>query len=139
MLDVYGKRCEYELLHIIPFTSARKRMTCILKSPEGNVIVYTKGADNVIFQRLDGKTSNNMLKKTALHLEYFAKEGLRTLCIASRSIEEKEFQDWFVRFREANASIEDSKDAIIDELNEELERNLILLSRMTGPKNSRSV
>lgn len=127
VLDVYGKRCEYELLHIIPFTSARKRMTCILKSPEGNVIVYTKGADNVIFQRLDGKTSNNMLKKTALHLEDFAKEGLRTLCIASRSIEEKEFQDWFVRFREANASIEDSKDAIIDELNEELERNLILL------------
>ncbi|GEQ70638.1 hypothetical protein JCM33374_g4316 [Metschnikowia sp. JCM 33374] len=127
VLDVYGKSREYELLHIIPFTSARKRMTCILKSPEGKVIMYTKGADNVIFQRLNSKTSDNMLKKTALHLEDFAKEGLRTLCIASRFLDEKEFQDWFIRFREANASIEDSKDAIIDELNEELERNLTLL------------
>ena len=127
ILDVYGRRVEYELLHIIPFTSARKRMTCILKSPDGNVIMYTKGADNVIFQRLDVKTSDNMLKKTALHLEDFAKEGLRTLCIASRTLNESEFQEWFARFREANSSIDDSKDAIIDQLNEELERDLTLL------------
>ncbi|OBA23478.1 phospholipid-translocating P-type ATPase [Metschnikowia bicuspidata var. bicuspidata NRRL YB-4993] len=127
VLEIYGRQRKYELLHIIPFTSARKRMTCVLKDEDGKVFMYTKGADNVIYQRLSSLTSDKMLKKTALHLEDFAKEGLRTLCIASKSLDEHLFNQWYARFKEANASIDDSKDVIIDELNEELERDLILL------------
>lgn len=127
IVDVYGQRQEFELLHIIPFTSARKRMTCIIKNGQGQIILYSKGADNVIFQRLALATSDIMLKKTALHLEDFAKEGLRTLCIAQRELDPTFFSSWHTRFKEANASIDDSKDAIIDDLNEELERDLVLL------------
>lgn len=127
LIEIYGDLYTYELLHIVPFTSARKRMSCILKSETGEVTMYTKGADNVIFNRLDPETSDEMLKRTALHLEDFAKEGLRTLCITQKVIDEKAFLEWLERYKEANASIDDSKDAIIDELNEELETDLTLL------------
>lgn len=127
ILDIYGKTREYELLHVIPFTSARKRMSCILKTAEGKVLLISKGADNVIYQRLSPSTSDEVLKKTALHLEDFAKEGLRTLCIAQKLLDEDDFNRWNERFKEANALIEDSKDEIIEGLNEELEQGLTLL------------
>ena len=45
-------RVEYELLATIPFDSDRKRMTVILRRPSsGQVVVFCKGADNVIFDR----------------------------------------------------------------------------------------
>lgn len=126
-VDIYGQRKEYELLHIIPFTSHRKRMSCVLKTPEGSVVIYTKGADNVIYQRLSSSTSGEVLQRTALHLEDFAKEGLRTLCIALREIEEPRFLEWYSRFRDANALIDDSKEEIIERLDNELENDLTLL------------
>lgn len=126
VLDVYGQRREYESLYTIPFTSARKRMTSILRAPDGKILVITKGADNVIYERLVPGASS-LLKKTALHLEDFAKEGLRTLCLAQKEIDEKFFNDWVVRAKEANSVIDDSRDKLIDDLNDEMERNLILL------------
>lgn len=126
-LEVYGQKREYELLHIVPFTSSRKRMSCILKSLDGKVILYTKGADNVIYQRLSSSTSDEVLKKTALHLEDYAKEGLRTLCIAQKILDEKTFMDWFGRYKEAASSIDDSRDEIINKLDDELEQGLTLL------------
>ena len=42
----------YELLHVLEFTSARKRMSVILKDFEGNIILYCKGADSIIFKRM---------------------------------------------------------------------------------------
>lgn len=42
----------YEILHIIEFNSARKRMSCIVKFPDGSKCLICKGADNVILDRL---------------------------------------------------------------------------------------
>lgn len=127
-LEIYGQKKEFELLHIIPFTSARKRMSCVLKSKEGKILLITKGADNVIYQRLTaGFTTDEVLKKTALHLEDYAKEGLRTLCIAQKVLEEQAFAAWFNRFKEASSLIDDSREAIIDNLDDELEQGLTLL------------
>lgn len=39
------------LLHLLPFHSARKRMSVVVRHPlTGQVVVYTKGADNVIME-----------------------------------------------------------------------------------------
>ena len=47
--------------------------------------------DNVIYKRMKG--GENMLSKlTGRHLDYFATDGLRTLCIAEREIEESVFK-----------------------------------------------
>lgn len=126
-IEIYGQPKKYELLHIIPFTSTRKRMSCILKNEDGDIILYCKGADNVMFQRLSSGISDEMLSKTALHLEDFANEGLRTLCIAQRSVDAEKFREWYARFKTINTSLDDDKEEKIDALNEELETDLFLL------------
>ena len=42
----------YELLQVIEFTSARKRMSIIVRAPDGRILLMTKGADSHIEPRL---------------------------------------------------------------------------------------
>ena len=37
----------YKILHVIEFTSDRKRMTTVIRTPEDKILVLTKGADTV--------------------------------------------------------------------------------------------
>lgn len=42
----------YQVLDVIEFSSKRKRMSIIIRMPDGRVCVFCKGADNVILPRL---------------------------------------------------------------------------------------
>ncbi|EFR03245.1 phospholipid-transporting ATPase 1 [Nannizzia gypsea CBS 118893] len=42
----------YEVLDIIEFTSSRKRMSVVVRLPDGRICVFTKGADSTITQLL---------------------------------------------------------------------------------------
>ena len=82
---------QYQLLDILEFTSARKRMSVVVKvlsedgSGKGRYLLLSKGADNVIFERLAG--GQDVLKQeTESHLSEFANGGLRTLTLAYRPI-----------------------------------------------------
>lgn len=75
-----GEEKKYKLLNVIEFSSSRKRMTAIVKTPENKIIVMCKGADSIIIPRLD--QNQEFLEKTNQYLEAFAKEGLRTLLLA---------------------------------------------------------
>ena len=78
----------YQLVNILEFTSARKRMSVIVKKLDNNderLFLLTKGADNVIFERL--KPGGEDLREiTEEHLDSFANEGLRTLTLAYKVI-----------------------------------------------------
>ena len=41
----------YELLHILDFTSERKRMSILIKDQQGSILLLCKGADSIIFDR----------------------------------------------------------------------------------------
>ena len=43
-----GTEEKYELLNTLEFTSTRKRMSVIVREPSGQIVLYCKGADNVI-------------------------------------------------------------------------------------------
>ena len=45
---VNGKIQTWFCLQTIEFTSARKRMTSVFKDPEGNIVVFSKGADSIL-------------------------------------------------------------------------------------------
>ena len=47
-----GKEEMYELLNVIEFTSTRKRMTVVVRTPEDKIICMIKGADSIIIPRL---------------------------------------------------------------------------------------
>ncbi|KAJ4389377.1 drs2 neo1 protein [Gnomoniopsis smithogilvyi] len=44
---------KYEVLDVIEFSSKRKRMSIIIRMPDGKISVFTKGADSVILPRLN--------------------------------------------------------------------------------------
>lgn len=47
-----GEIEKYELLNVIEFDSARKRMTVIVRTPEDKIMIICKGADSIIEKRL---------------------------------------------------------------------------------------
>lgn len=90
---------KYELLAILDFTSARKRMSVILRklnSQDGSLLLLTKGADNIIFDRLQ-PGADEMKRETEKHLSEFANSGLRTLTLAYKTISgSSHFQSFYI-------------------------------------------
>lgn len=80
---------QYELLNVLDFTSARKRMSVVVrKLGEGDdrIFLLCKGADNVIFERLAPGAGDQFKEKTGEDLDFFASEGLRTLCLSYKVV-----------------------------------------------------
>ncbi|XP_065194821.1 phospholipid-transporting ATPase ID-like [Sycon ciliatum] len=124
-IDEFGEMVVYDVLAILDFNNVRKRMSVIVRDPNGKVQLLCKGADNVIFERLSPECSE-MAEKTQNHLNVFAKDGLRTLCIAYRDMTTQEWDDWSDRHHQANTSLED-RDEKLSEVYEMVERDMTLI------------
>ncbi|CAH0724955.1 unnamed protein product, partial [Brenthis ino] len=124
-IEVMGKIEVYELLCILDFNNVRKRMSVILKK-DGEIRLYTKGADNVIYDRLKRSHQEEVRSKTQEHLNKFAGEGLRTLALAWRPLEERGFAEWKRRHQAAALALRD-RDERLDAIYEEIETDLILM------------
>uniref|UniRef100_A0A4W4F728 Phospholipid-transporting ATPase n=1 Tax=Electrophorus electricus TaxID=8005 RepID=A0A4W4F728_ELEEL len=57
----------YELLAILDFNNVRKRMSVIVRSPEGKLALYCKGADTIIYKRLH-ESCSKLMEVTTEHL-----------------------------------------------------------------------
>ncbi|KAM9470559.1 phospholipid-transporting ATPase IA isoform 1-T1 [Clarias gariepinus] len=115
---------KYELLHVLEFTSARKRMSVIMRTPSGKIRLYCKGADTVIYDRL--ADSSRYKDITLKHLEQFATEGLRTLCFAVADVSESSYQQWQEVHHRACTSLQ-NRALKMEESYELIEKNLQLL------------
>uniref|UniRef100_A0A8C9VSB5 Phospholipid-transporting ATPase n=1 Tax=Scleropages formosus TaxID=113540 RepID=A0A8C9VSB5_SCLFO len=120
-----GKAVTYQLLAILDFNNVRKRMSVIVRNPQGRARLYCKGADTILFDRLE-PASEELLCTTSEHLNEFAGEGLRTLALAYRDLDEDFFQGWMQRLREACSLVEKRED-LLASLYEEMEREMTLL------------
>jgi phospholipid-transporting ATPase len=47
-----GMEFKYRLLQTLEFTSARKRMSVILETEKGELLLYCKGADSILLERM---------------------------------------------------------------------------------------
>ena len=124
-IEVGGRRFEYELLAVCEFNSTRKRMSTIFRCPDGKIRCYCKGADTVILERLGGE--NPYVEPTMQHLEEYAAEGLRTLCLAMREVSEQEFQEWHQVYNEAATSVGGNRAEELDKAAELIEHDLTFL------------
>jgi phospholipid-transporting ATPase len=124
-ITVRGEEFEYELLAVCEFNSTRKRMSTIFRCPDGKIRCYCKGADTVILERLGG--NNPHIDITLQHLEEYASEGLRTLCLAMREIPEQEFQEWWQVFDRAQTTVSGNRAEELDKAAEILEHDFYLL------------
>jgi phospholipid-transporting ATPase len=115
---------EYEVLNICEFNSTRKRMSVILRCPDGKIRIYCKGADTVILERL--ARDNPYVEITTQHLEDYATEGLRTLCLAMREISDDEYRQWSAIYEKAATTINNRSEEL-DKAAELIEREFYLL------------
>ena len=119
-----GKRLEFQLLNVLEFNSTRKRMSVIVRTPDQRIVLYCKGADSVIYERL--RADEPLAAGTLVHLEKFAATGLRTLCLARNELDAETYKKWNKRFHAASVALED-RNAKLDAAAAEIECNLELL------------
>uniref|UniRef100_A0AAY4BEJ3 Phospholipid-transporting ATPase n=1 Tax=Denticeps clupeoides TaxID=299321 RepID=A0AAY4BEJ3_9TELE len=124
IVEMGVQRC-YQLLAILDFNNVRKRMSVIVRSPDGKLTLYCKGADTIIYERLHLSCSK-LMEVTTEHLNEFAGDGLRTLALAYKNLDEEYFREWKERHHEASTSLEDREEKL-DLLYEEIEKDLMLL------------
>ncbi|XP_054574342.1 phospholipid-transporting ATPase IK [Eptesicus fuscus] len=119
-----GEARVYRVLAMMDFNSIRKRMSVLVRNPEGAIYLYTKGADTVIFDRLNKKGLTEGTTEEAL--TSFARQTLRTLCLAYKRVDEDTYQEWCRRHQEASTLLQNRARAL-HQVYEEMEQNLQLL------------
>ncbi|KAH1207582.1 putative phospholipid-transporting ATPase 4 [Glycine max] len=117
---------EYKILNLLDFTSKRKRMSVIVRDEEGNIILFCKGADSIIFDRLS-KNGKMCLEATTRHLNEYGEAGLRTLALAYRKLDDQEYSDWNNEFQKAKTAVGSEREAMLEQVSDIMERELILV------------
>lgn len=79
-----------------------------------------------MFERLS-INGRNFEEETKEHVNEYANAGLRTLILAYRELSEEEYKVFNEKFVEAKNSVSADREAMIDEVAQKVEKNLILL------------
>ncbi|KAH9875028.1 hypothetical protein J1614_004516 [Plenodomus biglobosus] len=126
VLNVLGEERRYQVLNTLEFNSTRKRMSAIIRMPDGKIMLFCKGADSMIYSRLIPNEQKQLRATTGEHLEMFAREGLRTLCIAQREISEEEYAEWNRDYDMAANAVVGREDKL-EEVSDRIENHLWLI------------
>ena len=125
-VNVLGEDRTYRILNTLEFNSTRKRMSAIVRMPDGKIKLFCKGADSMIYSRLAKGFQQELRRATAENLEMFAREGLRTLCVAEKDIDEDYYKDWSKDHDFAAQAVQDRDDRL-EEVADRIERDLMLI------------
>lgn len=125
-VSIDGNEEQWEVLRIIPFTSARKRMTSVIRKRggDGRLLVLMKGADNFVLERCSTSEHTQVVEH---HLKLFAQTGLRTLCFGARWCTQESLAGWLKRYNDADLLPPEPREAAVEALAAELERDLRLV------------
>ncbi|XP_017126564.1 phospholipid-transporting ATPase IF [Drosophila elegans] len=118
-----AEELQFERLHVLEFSSERKRMSVILRDRSGTIWLYCKGAEDAIFPRC--KTSHR-LQQTDDQITKYAQRGLRTLAVARRTLTEEKWANFEELYRRANTQLS-NRNELITECYETVEIDLDLL------------
>ena len=122
---------DFEVLHILPFDSVRKRMSIILRHPVSKQrILFCKGADSSMISRLQtplpGSNEEVEIQRTVQNLNSYGKDGLRTLVMAKKILDEDEYQEWLAEHTIAENSLH-QRDRLLFESYNKMEWDMTLL------------
>ncbi|XP_022245429.1 probable phospholipid-transporting ATPase IF isoform X1 [Limulus polyphemus] len=116
------KRRKLKRLHVLEFDSNRKCMSVIVKTEDGRIFLFCKGAESALLS----KCISGPVDVTLQHINDYAMEGLRTMVIAQRELSEEEFHIFDKKIRKARTEMTDRENKVSKVINE-IERNLTLL------------
>merc|ERR1740124_136090 len=112
---------EFEVLHVLPFDSVRKRMSVLLRNPTtGERKLFCKGADSNMLPRLirpQNAEEERLIEATQEHLPNYSIIGLRVLMAAVRILGEEEYKDWLDDHNHAENALEKRDKLLMDSYN----------------------
>ncbi|KAK9050975.1 hypothetical protein SSX86_027602 [Deinandra increscens subsp. villosa] len=115
----------YEILNVLEFNSTRKRQSVVCRYKDGRLVLYCKGADTVIYERLGGE--NEEIKNvTRVHMEQYGEAGLRTLCLAYKDLSPDMYESWNEKYIQAKSCLRD-REKKLEEVAELIETDLNLI------------
>eukprot|EP00835_Amoeboradix_gromovi_P003661 NODE_251_length_12882_cov_0.075334.p1 type:complete len:1159 gc:universal NODE_251_length_12882_cov_0.075334:2349-5825(+) len=123
-ISIHNEIKEFQILQVNEFNSTRKRMSVVVRQPNNKIVLYVKGADTVIYERLSA--NNPFVAITNQALSEYANEGLRTLCLAMREISQEEYTQWNKIYEKASTTL-NNRPQELDNAAEIIERDLFLL------------
>ncbi len=144
------------ILNVLSYTQERKRMSVIVQlpvldtdgtpvlsptsknpgEPQGEIILFCKGADSVVFERLTSIKKGSLTEehdirtRSQRQIAEWGNDGLRTLCFAEKNVSRAEYEEWSSRFLAANSDMNEVRKKKlkepnkIDDLQTEIERDL---------------
>ena len=99
----------FDILHVLGFSSERKRMSIIVRD-KNKIKIYCKGADMEIIKRLSPYEKNKKKYKIiTAELDNFSKFGYRTLMVASKIIKESDYRLWIDKIRKGEKFKDNSR------------------------------
>ncbi|KAG2393729.1 hypothetical protein C9374_007260 [Naegleria lovaniensis] len=102
LLEEMGEKKFYDIMATFEFSSDRKRMSVVVKHPDGKYVCYSKGADTVMIKR--SRARKHFVNDLKIALESFSMKGLRTLACSRRELSEEDFNVWFESYTKATLS-----------------------------------
>ncbi len=126
-----GQDVRYEVLDVLEFTSARRRMSVVVRdTASGEVRLLCKGADTVMLKLLKGG-QEKQVEATEKIMEDHSNDGLRCLVVGQKLLQAKEYLAWSTEYRKALSDISELEkkgadlpnqiDALCDQMEVELE------------------
>ena len=98
VVRVAGSELRFNLLHTLPFDSARRRMSVVVREPKsGHILLLCKGADCSVLPRARAAVNNqgeDLLEATVAQIAEYSSTGLRSLVMAARKVDEMEYCQW---------------------------------------------
>ncbi|ORX77478.1 phospholipid-translocating P-type ATPase [Anaeromyces robustus] len=119
----------YEILMVFEFNSDRKRMSVVLRRPDNRIVLYCKGADDIMFGRLSPDPQINdpeYIQKTKNALKTFSQDGLRVLLVATKELTEEQYDIFYNEYYYANQNI-NNRAVAVEEVVSKIEKDLKLL------------
>ena len=103
-------------MQVLPFDSNRKCMSILVRHPITNeLVLYSKGADTAILSSLTPQDENSITTiKSRQYLQSYARQGLRTLVVAKKSLTAQEYDNWRQMHSEAELAMENREIRIKD-------------------------
>ncbi len=99
-INFKGEKQVWKLLNLIEFNSTRKRMTVVAEDPKGQIRVFCKGADSILYPLCQKRTREQIEIETCTNqfLEEYAKDGLRTLLLVEKIMSRSDYDAWNKKF-----------------------------------------
>ncbi|KAF5403642.1 Phospholipid-transporting ATPase [Paragonimus heterotremus] len=110
-----GKEHEdYFVDAVLEFTSERKRMSVMVRHPDGTYHIHSKGAESAMLSpEICTSTAGEVRSQVIKHVTDFAVEGYRTLVFSSRQVNQTEYSTLLADLHKATGLVGQSREQAV--------------------------